>query len=234
MMRKIFEKFKIEGDEENNFNLKEFILIIVTGLVGFSLFANIFYIFFGAGALTYVTSAMSCVIAYRIIIKKNRFRGILKKLLNWRTWVLGIIFGIVLTLFNFGASQLVEWIAGGLGSNETSVRGLVKDDTFWACIYVLALAPFIEEFAYRYGVFGYTKKYTRVIAYIASGLIFGAIHLLSAFTGEEINWLVEGLSLLVYSGCGLILCLSYDCTNSLMVSVIAHIFSNTVAVLLLL
>lgn len=232
-MKKLFERLRIEGNEENNFNLKEFILIIVTGLLGFAVFANIYFIFFREGALTYVLSAMSCVIAYRIIIGKDRFRGILKKLLNWRTWVLGLMFGVILTIFNFSASQLVELIAGGLGSNETSVRGLVKGDTFWACIYVLVLAPFIEEFAYRYGVFGYTKKYTRVIAYIASGLIFGAIHLVSAFSGD-VNWLVEGLSLLVYSGCGLILCFSYDSTNSLMVSVIAHIINNTVAVLLLL
>ena len=232
-MKRLLEKLKIEGNEENNFNLKEFILIIVIGLLGFSVFANIYYIFFKEGALTYVMSAISCIIAYRIVIGKERFWGILKKLLNWRCWVLGLIFGIILTAFNFGATQLVNLIVDELGSNESSVRGLVKEDTFWACIYVLILAPFIEEFAYRYGVFGYTKKYTRVIAYVASGLIFGAIHLVSAFTGD-VNWLAEGLSLVVYSCCGLILCFSYDSTNSLMVSTIAHIFNNLVAVLLLL
>ena len=231
-MRKIIDKFKINSEDEASIGLKEFILIIVTALVGFSIFANIFYIFFRNGALTYVLSGMSCAITYRLIVKE-KFWMILKKMFNWRTWVLGLIFGVILTIFNFGATQLISLIADGLGANESSVRNMIKEDTFWACIYVIMLAPFIEEFAYRYGVFGYAKKYKRVVAYIASGLIFGLIHLISALTGD-VNWLVEGLSLVVYSGCGLILCYAYDSTNSLMVSTIAHILSNVIAVLLLL
>ena len=231
-MRKLMDKLKINNEEDTTVELKEFILIILTGLIGFSVFANIFYFFFEGGALTYVLSAMSCAITYRLIIK-DKFWKILKKLFNWRTWVLGLIFSVILIIFNFGSTQLISLIVDELGANESSVRALVKEDTFWACIYVLILAPFIEEFAYRYGVFGYAKKYKRVVAYIASGLIFGLIHLISAFAGE-INWLAEGLSLVVYSGSGLILCYAYDTTNSLMVSTIAHILSNAVAVLLLL
>lgn len=232
-MKKCIDKLKIEGEESTDkYSPKQFLLILLIAVLGMSIYVMAFSIFFGNHAITYVLASISCVLSYRYVVGSDSFLHIIKKLLNWKTWVYGLAFGAILTAFNFGASQLVELITNDISANESSVRNMIEIEPVFACIYVILLAPFIEEFGYRLGAFGYTKKYGKVLAYLLSGLLFGLLHLTGSI-GSDINVLTEVLSLVVYSMCGLILCFAYDSTNSLCVSTIAHMISNIIAVILL-
>jgi len=232
-MKKFIEKLKIAGEETiEDYSPKQFLLILLVAILGLSIYVMAFSIFFGNRAITHILASISCIISYRYIVGKDSFKNIIKKLFKWKTWVYGLMFGLILTIFNFSASQLVEFLTNDISSNESSVRSMLLEEPFLAGCYVILLAPFIEEFGYRVGVFGYTKKYGKVIAYILSGLLFGLLHLAGSI-GSDINIATELLSLVVYSLCGLILCFAYDTTNSLCVSTLAHMISNIVAVLLL-
>ena len=232
-MKKIIEKLKIKGEETTEkYSPKQFLLILLVAILGMAVYVMAFSIFFGNHAITYVLAAISCILSYRYIVGSESFNSIVKKLLNWKTWVYGLIFGIILTAFNFASTQLIELITNDISANESSVRSMLLDEPLFAGIYVILLAPFIEEFGYRLGAFGYAKKYGKVIAYVLSGLLFGLLHFTGSLSGD-INITTELLSLVVYSLCGLILCFAYDTTNSLCVSTIAHMISNIVAVILL-
>ena len=230
-MRQI-DKLKIEGEESPSISSTRFLLIVLVSLLGFSIFTSIFYLIIKNGAISNVLGGIVCIICYALLVGKNTLFNVFKKLKNKKTWIYGTLFGIILIVFNLLATYLLTSFTDSVSSNEEGVREMVLNDTFFSCIYVLLLAPFIEEFAYRFGVFGFLKQYKRWVTYLVSGLIFGFIHFVSALSGE-INWIVEIFSLLIYSGCGLILCFAYDSTNSLMVSTLAHLLNNLVAVILL-
>ena len=118
--------------------------------------------------------------------------------------------------------------------NESSIRTIISTLPIAAFLFVVVFAPITEEITYRLGIFHNIKKKNRYAAYIATALIFGAIHVSwESFSdmskAEVINELLNFPS---YILSGAYLCYVYEKEDNLLSSTIAHMTNNGVAFLL--
>ena len=89
------------------------------------------------------------------------------------------------------------------------------------------MGPIVEEFTYRYGLFGYVKKHNKTLAYVATILIFALIHF--EFTTDVDQLVNELLNLPSYLIGAIVLSIAYDKSDNLVVPIIAHIFNNLIS-----
>lgn len=94
------------------------------------------------------------------------------------------------------------------------------------------LAPIAEELVFRACIFRTVRiKKGFLIGAIASGVIFGLLHVMaSLFSGDFINLIY----IIVYGLCGFLLCVPYERSGSVITSMLAHSLYNLLGVILLL
>lgn len=145
----------------------------------------------------------------------------------------GIAFGIILVSATIIYNNLIRLIVPNLteNQNEAAVEGIIIANPFLSAIVVTILGPVVEEFTYRFGLFGSIRKKSRVFAYIATILVFSLIHFNFACETTD-EWIIELLNLPSYMIAAAILCYAYDRKTTLSVSMIAHIFNNGFSVLM--
>lgn len=145
----------------------------------------------------------------------------------------GIAFGIILMSASAIYNNFIRIIIPNLAENqnEVAVEGIIVANPFLSAIVVAILGPVVEEITYRFGLFGSIRKKSRVLAYIATILVFSLIHF--NFACQTTNeWIIELLNLPSYMIAAAILCYAYDRNSTLSVSIIAHILNNGLSVLL--
>lgn len=178
-----------------------------------------------------ITFIMFCVILKKDVIK-NYFKGFNKEALIKGVITAFIIMGvsivynlIILNLFN---------LDGNGNANQESVIGLVSETPLLAFLSIVVLGPIIEEFTYRYCLFGGLYEKNKKLAYLVSATIFMAMHFVSSLTeagGFNMAFVNELIYLPPYLFSGLALCYIYDKTDNLASSSVAHIVNNLVSFL---
>ena len=148
----------------------------------------------------------------------------------------GIGYGFGLLMISYIWGIISSFISPEIttNENESSIRTIISTLPIAAFLFVVVFAPVTEEITYRLGIFHNIKKKNRYAAYIATALIFGAIHVSwESFSdmskAEVINELLNFPS---YILSGAYLCYVYEKEDNLLSSTIAHMTNNGVAFLL--
>lgn len=146
--------------------------------------------------ITYVTvtSAFIYFLKNYLITQWKYFR---KELL------LHIIFAfsafMVLILASYLANVIMVYLERtDVGANQAALEEMAKGPTSLKIILVLITligAPFIEELTFRKGMFGVMDKLPIVVPIIASGLLFGLIHVVADDIVNIIPYALAGISL---------------------------------------
>ena len=177
-----------------------------------------------------ITSALGALISLIILILINYLRkdNILnvkgrKKpdFVNIKYIFLVLVLNILLALFGNGFSNL-PMISNLLSLDEgfkqvNSILG--KTSNIWTLFFVVLGAPIIEEYVFRRMCYGVLRKYGNTI----KALIFSSI-LFALFHGN----IVQGIYAFIL---GLGLGYLYEVSNNILITILAHAFSNLAAVL---
>lgn len=145
----------------------------------------------------------------------------------------GIVFGIILVTSTVLYNNFIRIIFPNVteNQNEESVRSIIGLNPLLSAFVIAIIGPVVEEFTYRFGLFGSIRKKSRVLAYLATIIIFALIHF--NFANESMSqWINELLNLPGYMLAAFILSYAYDRNQNLSVSIIAHVFNNGFSVLM--
>ena len=118
-----------------------------------------------------------------------------------------------------------------VNSNQAEVVNLIGTNAILSFIYIVLLAPVVEEIGMRYFIFGSIKKVNKVWAYILGSSIFALLHYAVLLGESNINILSELLAIPTYFGAGLLLCYAYDKSKKLSCPIIIHTFNNLISFL---
>lgn len=159
---------------------------------------------------------------YRIDLRKEwrHFKNNFNKSMDscFKYWMLGLV-GMMIsnilinTLFKLGQAE-----------NEQLVQGMITAFPLVMLLNAGFIAPIIEELVFRKAFKDSIKGKWAFI--LTSGLIFGFMHVLAATT-----W-IDMIFLIPYSCLGIAFAYMYYDTDSVFTPMIAHIFHNTVLVLM--
>ena len=127
----------------------------------------------------------------------------------------GIGFGIVLGA-NFIYNLIIMLIftatgfkQPGVNANETNLQSMFSVNIPVFVIVISFVGPFVEELAYRVGLFSFLSRTKRWIAYVVSAVIFGLIHYSWDFSSTEVI-ITELVNLPSYIGAGLVMAFVYE------------------------
>ena len=147
----------------------------------------------------------------------------------------GLMYGFILLGSSIVYNLIVLLIYPDFGTNQNqnAVVDMIKNLPVLSFFSVAIFAPLAEEITYRLCLTGTIAKRSKIIAIVASSVLFGLIH--SAFidlsfltmTKEEI--LNEAIALPSYIISGLVMAIAYTKEDSLAVSITAHITNNFIA-----
>lgn len=142
------------------------------------------------------------------------------------------LFGLIGFAGIFGLELLYSKILNlPPNQNEKIIRDIVALYPAGSLIIFGLVGPFVEEITYRVGLFGFLGRLGKVLAYVLSAIIFGAIHFnWEALWTPELQATIgnEFLALPGYVGAGLALAFLYD-RFGLAASFTAHALNNIVS-----
>jgi len=217
-------------------SIRKQIAIFLLGIIGLTLFNLIFsliaqfitpmkdnvsgnaivmYVSYGALFITLIAAIWTDIPKL-----KNHFN-------KYQPYVLGILMGVILILFNIGYNNFVNlFYQMDDNLNQQTAVQYVKLYPV-ASFFILGLiGPICEELAYRVGLFSLVRRINRVVSYILSALIFGLIH----FDFTSTNLVNELVNLPIYVLSGVALCFTYE-KFGLASSITAHIVNNVYSVI---
>jgi len=161
---------------------------------------------------------------YKEEIKKEFFNFFNKKNLknNLKTsltyWLIGLILMITFNL-------IINTITNGIAANEEEVREMINKLPLYMAFQVMIYAPLSEEIIFRKSIDKIFKN--KYFFFIASGLIFGGLHVISSITSIK-----DLLYILPYASLGTIFAILYKKTNNIFSTITIHSIHNTLALIL--
>ena len=216
--------------------------LFLVGFLGLSIISAIVQLAFGeliVSAMGDQASAFLNFIVYFIgaiilclIVWKNELINIFKGFKVPQNIKDGIAIGVIILAVTMSYNLLLSLITPSFGSNdnEASVDNMILINPVLSFITVVLLAPLVEEITYRYGLFAGIRKYSRVLAYIVTSLVFALIHFDFNFTDQAVL-INELLNLPTYIFAAVMLCYAYDKNSALATSMTAHLINNLTAVI---
>ena len=156
-------------------------------------------------------------------IKKDLKTFLSNPMINLNTalkyWLIGLgimfISNIIINIFN-----------GQIAGNEQTVREMIKVMPWLLLINAGLIAPFNEEIIFRRSLSDIFKN--KWIFVFASFLLFGLAHVVG-----NINSMLDYLYIIPYGALGGVFALAYRNTDSIITSMIMHMFHNSFTILLL-
>lgn len=131
---------------------------------------------------------------------------------NFKFYLIGVF-------IMMSTNYLISILGGGISENETAIRDEFSLYPVYTYIASVFLAPFLEESVFRLGFRAVFKN--KIIYILASGLIFGSLHLISSFDSPLVL-----LHLISYSSCGIMFAYIMTRTNNILVSTGFHFMHN--------
>lgn len=139
---------------------------------------------------------------------------------GWKPYVFGLAGFAAVFAFEQVYSIVMSAICQGLGitpdsnANQNAIVGLIGYAPVLCLLFFGVIGPFLEEMAYRVGLFGFVSRLGKPLGYIIGILVFGIIHFdfSTAFSFSEnyANAVLEWLNLPVYLFSGATFCFLYD------------------------
>lgn len=112
--------------------------------------------------------------------------------------------------------------------NDQSIFLMLEENYSLTVLGTVLLAPVAEELLYRGLIFGTLYERSKLLAYIASTLLFALVHIVGYITIYDLPTLL--LCLLQYLPAGLCLGFAYARTGSILTPILAHIAVNQIAI----
>ena len=134
-------------------------------------------------------------------------------------WLSGLV---IMVISNYIIAIVMN---GQLAENEELVRNMVATYPWYMAFNIMIYAPITEELIFRKSIRDICNN--KWIYVIASGLIFGGLHVISSLTN-----IASLLYLIPYCSLGITFALLYYKTNNIFSSIIAHSLHNTLALIL--
>lgn len=131
---------------------------------------------------------------------------------------------LVLFSFTIGYSLLIS----DKSSNEQYLVNEMKNELLSVILSSCIIGPFLEEFIFRKLLFGITKKFSLIFAYLLSSFIFAFGHFQYSFS----VLLLEMRTFPPYFFAGLVFAYVYNYEESLLAPIIMHVLNNTVSTIL--
>lgn len=174
-----------------------------------------------------------------VLVLFNDITTVVKDFKIAKTWGSGIGYGAALILISYLVNVIISIISYCAGTsvttnnNESTIESIASIYPFASIIIFGIIGPICEEITYRLGLFSLLKRLNRVVAYVFTALIFGAIHFDWTCLGSGNSALIinEFLNLPSYIVAGVILCYTYD-RLGISGSIIAHCTNNLYAMLM--
>ena len=129
-------------------------------------------------------------------------------------WLVGLLVMVVSNL-------IIGSLTTANANNEESVQEIIKSTKYFSLIAIGIMGPIIEELVFRKS---FRDLFTNDKVFIlASGLIFGSLHVIIDFKS-----VVDMLYVIPYSSLGIAFAAMYVKTDNIYTSMFMHIFHNTV------
>jgi len=119
----------------------------------------------------------------------------------------------------------------GQADNQINNELFMKFDMIGFMLNSLIVAPFMEEMIFRGCIFHKVwKKINAPCGFIASGLVFGFMHIVASLISGSWNNVIY---ILLYGSCGALLCYPFYKSENIYASMICHMTYNLLGVLAL-
>lgn len=134
------------------------------------------------------------------------------------------------------SNLVINLISGGLPTNESVNREYLKMYPLYSVIAMVFVGPLVEEIVFR---LGFRKAFSKCLPYcIFSGLLFGGLHVYTAFEGMQFaemlkNW-IQVLYIIPYSALGCAFAKAYYETDNICTTMCIHMLHNALTVFLIL
>ena len=162
-----------------------------------------------------------CVIYFKALKKDfKELKGNVNKLLDVgvKCWLIGLAIMMI-------SNIIIGFLTPAQAVNEESVQELIHSSRILSIIAIGFLAPIIEELTFRKAFRDVFKNDLAFV--IASGLVFGSLHVVLSF-----NSFWDFLYIIPYSSLGIAFATTYAKTNNIYVSIFMHMFHNTALTIL--
>lgn len=136
-----------------------------------------------------------------------------------------ICYGIMLAL-NMCVGGVLGLIDQVDNPNNAAVVDMADVKMGATAAMAIFLAPIVEELMFRGAVFGILRRYSRVLAYAVSILLFSVYHVWSYVIDNPLNLIY----ILQYLPASYALCRCYERTDSIWSSIFMHMLTNAVAI----
>lgn len=123
------------------------------------------------------------------------------------------------------SNLIINTISGGIAGNEETVRSIFNISPFYIFFSAVIFAPIVEELVFRQGIRNIFK--TDFLFILVSGLLFGALHVASNFTG----WF-DLLYIIPYSAPGIAFAYMLKKYDNIFVSMGFHFMHNGILIAL--
>lgn len=139
-----------------------------------------------------------------------------------------IAFGLYLFL-NIAMAMVITAAFGELSNpNNDYIGELYAQSSKVIVVGAVLLAPIVEECLFRGVIFGVLLPKNRVLAYLASFVVFSAIHVL-AYAFESPDWMLL-VNVLQYLPPTLAFCWLYEKSGNIFCPVLLHTIINAIAI----
>ena len=172
----------------------------------------------------YVLFAVTLILFHKFICRTSRnFADNLG--VACRSILVGLIGLYGLNELVYRLSNLV--IGNRTNLNDTTISAQIQDAPRVTLLMIVFLAPFVEEVLFRGLVFGNLKHKSRVVAYLASCLLFALIHVWQfAVVNQDITYFLLMVQYLVP---GAVLAWAYESSGTLWASIGLHAAANALS-----
>ena len=151
----------------------------------------------------------------------SQWKEIGKSFKNWRTYAFGAAGFAAILGFEYLYSIILTLVCKAIGieagsnNNQNTIVALIQYAPVLCMLFFGVIGPFVEEFAYRVGLFGLGSRLGKPLGYILTVLVFALIHFDfgSAFNFGPDNFaqaVLEWLNLPIYMFSGLAFTFLYD------------------------
>ena len=148
---------------------------------------------------------------------------------------LGVII-VTEMLYNMltGAVLKAAGITPASNENQSALNGMIGLSPVLSILFLGIIGPFVEEVAYRVGLFGFLSRIHKALAYVGVPVIFGLIHFNfgAGFGGAGAEAaIIEWVNLPIYMFSGLVFSFLYD-KFGFASSYIAHAANNVFSIVM--
>ena len=186
-----YDKLKLSKHAFNVSFIWQLVLFFV-GWMGLQIIASIVQIFFVAfsrvpiaelsenanllGPIEFITYFLEAFIMIGLVILSKNAKNFIKPFKSFDTYVFGVIAFVIMYAVSTGYGNFVVPSDVDTSGNQQLVISITLANPLLSIIVLGILGPLCEELTYRVGLFGFLRRWNRVLAYLIGTFFFAIIH----------------------------------------------------------